>query len=134
MAKEENAVMEKPKPKMVIVETRLPGDGNNDVLRKLVLADTDPEDIPEGSTLLSIDETKGVLRKQTKPEMIRTGDRVRRREGKSTPEVSEEDQGYVDAILKRSVEGDDTVKFVRVKWEKSNQTLREDPRDLRRIW
>lgn len=115
---------------MVIVETPLPG--GNDVLRKLVPANTDPEDIPEGATMLTPEETTGILRKQTKPEVIRVGDRVRRKPAMADEAVNEDDQGYVDAQLKRDAPSG--AKYLRVKWEKSNQTLREDPADLHKIW
>lgn len=133
MAKEEVATAtEEPKkkgPQMVITETSIPG---GDVIRRLVSADTDPEDLPEGSNMLSVEESRGIMRKQTKPEIIRVGDKVRRKPGKGDAEVNEEDQGYVDAQLKR--EADSGAKMVRVKWEKSMQSTREDPINLTKIW
>lgn len=134
MPKEEGAVTERPKPRMVMVETRLPGDGNNDVLRKMVPADTDPEDVPENSKLLSREETSGILKRQTAPELIRPGDKVRLKQEVTHDTIEHSDQGYVDAILKRTLPDDTKVKYVRVKWEKSNKTQREDPRNLRKIW
>lgn len=72
-------VVEKEGKRYKIVEH--PIDPPNTIRRTLVEVDTTEDDIPEGATLLSEQETVGLLAKQGKPERILVGDPVRLRVG-----------------------------------------------------
>lgn len=103
-----------------------PVDPPNTIKRELVPADTDPQDIPEGSRMLDERETDGFLARASKPDNILVGDTVRLKV--PTGEVPTEKQmikGTVDAKL---VSG----KF-RVKWEDGSKDTYDIPQ-LAKVW
>ncbi len=120
-----------------IIEIPVEKESGLTVVRKRVPANIDPEDIPERARLLSVEESVAISKRASEPETIYVGDRVRRRPEKADPvpgpmKVTDEDQGFVDAYLKSKTEAN--KKFVRVRWERSNQALKEDPDNLLKIW
>lgn len=125
-------VSETAKEDFRIVEIPVEKEHGLTVIRNRVPADIDPEDIPENARLLTVEESVAIAKRASTPDIIRVGDRVRRRPEAADDTVKEEDQGFVDAILKSKTETND--KYVRVKWERSNQSRKEDPTKLLKIW
>lgn len=121
----------------LIIEIPVEKEHGLTVVRKRVPGDVDPDDIPENARLLTPEESIAITKRATAPEVIRVGDRVRRRAEAADKEigpgkVTDEDQGFVDAMLKGKTEAG--KKYVRVRWERSNQALKEDPDRLNKIW
>jgi hypothetical protein len=93
-------------------------DGGLTVKRYLVPSDTTEDDITEGSTLLDENETKGILARSAKAEIILVGDPVRSRK---EPEL----QGNVTGKLKTGK--------LQVRWD-NGKVDRLDSGDLAKIY
>jgi len=95
-------VIEKVNEKTGIAErfrvVEIPVDPPNTVIRRLVPLDTTDEDIPVGSRLMNEMESRGILERQSAPERIIVGDRVRLRTALDSNEIPID--GTVDSKLK----------------------------------
>lgn len=76
----------------------IPVDPPNTVIRRLVPLDTTDDDVPEGARLMNDAESQGILQRQSTPENIRVGDRVRLRTETGSTEAPVD--GTVDAKYK----------------------------------
>lgn len=107
-------------PRMVTIEI----DQGVTVVRRLVPGDTDDDDIPEGSEILSSEETGVMLRRATKPEVIKRGHQVRLKPAPGEA-VDNSTTGTVEAFLKSGK--------LRVKWD-NGTTSRHEAKELMRIY
>lgn len=95
------------------------------IIRKTVEIDYDEEDLPEGATLLSEDETQGILSRAARPDPIEVGCHVRLAPPKGQPDFDNSLQGSIDAKLKSG--------GFRVKWD-DGTSGRYKKEQLMRIW
>lgn len=102
MASIAGQVVEKVNPNTGLAEkyrvVEFPVDPPNTVIRRLVPIETTDEDIPEGSRLMGKLESQGILERQSAPDRLFVGDRVRLRSAIGSNETPID--GTIDAKLK----------------------------------